>query len=68
MLEKKIDIFSVKVIDVMNRNPYTLKQGDLAIKAIDIMEKNKINGFLVEHKCKLVGAFNIHDLFAAKLL
>ena len=37
--------------------------------AVELMEKFKITGFLVvDDKSKLVGAFNLHDLFKARLI
>jgi len=42
---------------------------ELAVKTVELMEQFKITGFLcVDNDSKLVGAFNLHDLFRAKLL
>ena len=41
----------------------------IMIDAINLMDINKINGILVvDRESKLVGAFNMHDLFKAKVI
>lgn len=69
ILDHNIDIREMKSVDVMNKVPKVLKQSDLATTAVELMEKYKITGFLVvDDKDKLVGAFNLHDLFKARLI
>ena len=65
-LEKGIDIRSTRVADVMNRAPHTIASDRLAAEAVQYMEKHRINGLLVvDGAGKVVGAFNLHDLFRA---
>jgi arabinose-5-phosphate isomerase len=65
-LEKGVDIRTVKVAAVMNRAPHTIRSDRLAAEAVQYMEKYHINGLLVVSDAgKLVGAFNMHDLFRA---
>jgi len=53
----------------MNKNPKTIFDDQIIIDAINLMESNKINGILVVNReFKLVGAFNMHDLFKAKVI
>lgn len=55
--------------DIMNQNPKTIREDSLAVHAIDLMTQYKISGFLVvDNNNALVGAFNLHDLFRAKLI
>lgn len=69
LLDHDIDIRTTKAVDIMNKTPKLLKSTDLATIAVELMEKHKITGFLVvDDKLKLVGAFNLHDLFKAKLI
>lgn len=64
-----IDIKTTKARDIMRRSPKTVNINSLAIEAVELMENNKITGFLVvDDEQHLVGAFNLHDLFKAKLL
>jgi arabinose-5-phosphate isomerase len=65
-LEKGIDIRSAKVADVMTRNPHTIGSDKLAAEAVQYMDKFRINGILVvDERERVVGAFNMHDLFRA---
>lgn len=69
LLDSGADVTKITAQEIMNRTPKTIKVNSLAVTAVDIMEKEKITGFLVvDDNDTLVGAFNIHDLFKAKLL
>jgi arabinose-5-phosphate isomerase len=65
-LEKGIDIRTAKVDEVMVRNPHTIAADKLAAEAVQYMEQFRINGLLVlDERSRVVGAFNMHDLFRA---
>ena len=65
-LEKSIDVHAAKVADLMTRNPKTIGPDQLAVAAVERMQKLKINGLLVvDAERKLVGALNMHDLLKA---
>ena len=65
-LEKGIDIRTAMVVDVMTRSPHTIRSDKLAAEAVQYMEKFRINGILVlDERARVVGAFNMHDLFRA---
>ena len=65
-LEKGIDVRTGTVAEVMNRSPHTIKPDRLAAEAVQYMENYRINGLLVvDDGGRLVGAFNMHDLFRA---
>ncbi|MCE3269066.1 MAG: KpsF/GutQ family sugar-phosphate isomerase [Burkholderiales bacterium] len=69
ILDHDADIRLVKAADIMNKTPKLLKSTNLATAAVYLMEKHKITGFLVvDEEQKLIGAFNLHDLFKAKLI
>ena len=54
---------------VMSKNPTTLSPNVLAANAVSLMEKHKINSFLVtDEQQHVVGAFNLHDLLQAKVI
>jgi arabinose-5-phosphate isomerase len=60
---------SSKIIDSMTSNPIVLKSNQLAIDAVNIMEKSKINCFLItDTKNKLVGIINLQDLLKNKVI
>jgi arabinose-5-phosphate isomerase len=57
------------VNDCMTKNPIVLKSSQLAIDAVNIMEKSKVNSFLVvDEKNELVGIVNLQDLLKGKVI
>ncbi|QDC40600.1 KpsF/GutQ family sugar-phosphate isomerase [Candidatus Methylopumilus universalis] len=68
-LSKKVDYEKQSIKEIMNKNPKTIFDDQIIIDAINLMDLNKINGILVVNReNKLVGAFNMHDLFKAKVI
>jgi len=68
-LSKKVDYEKQSIKEIMNKNPKTIFDDQIIIDAINLMDLNKINGILVVNReNKLVGAFNMHDLFKAKII
>ena len=68
-LSKKVDYEKQPIKNIMNKNPKTIFDDQIIIDAINLMELNKINGVLVVNRTnKLIGAFNMHDLFKAKVI
>ena len=63
------DIRSIAVAQVMTRSPRTITPERLAVEAVEIMERHKVNQILVvSDSGQLVGALNMHDLFKAKVI
>ncbi len=65
LLEKSLDIKNVKAVDVMTRNPKTIKQNILASFALQLMENYKITSIVViddEEQPHPVGIIHLHDL------
>jgi len=68
-LSKKVDYEKQPIKEIMNKNPKTIFDDQIIIDAINLMDLNKINGILVlNRENKLVGAFNMHDLFKATVI
>jgi arabinose-5-phosphate isomerase len=68
-LQKKVDIASTRVSEVMSNGPRTIRPDALAAEAVDIMETHKVNQLLVvDSRGELIGALNMHDLFRAKVI
>lgn len=68
-LERKPDLRSLKVTDIMKRDPRTVAPHKLAAEAVELMERYKINQLLVVSDAgELVGALNTHDLLRAKVI
>ena len=62
-------MFCTKIADVMSPAPHLIRPGALAVEAVELMERHKINQLLVvDDEGVLVGALNMHDLFRAKVV
>lgn len=62
ILDKRIDIHSAKIGDVMTERPTVADPNLLAVEGLNLMQKKKINGLMLCQQGKLVGALNMHDL------
>jgi len=67
-LEENIDIQTTLMKEVMTKNCITVKPNLLAVKAVEIIQENKITSLVVVEESKIVGALNIHDLFRAGVM
>jgi arabinose-5-phosphate isomerase len=68
-LEKLGDLRQIKVGEVMGRNPRVIGPDRLAVEAVEMMERLKLNQLLVTDDAgQLLGALNMHDLFRAKVV
>ena len=55
--------------ECMTKEPITLNGSEMAIEAVNIMEKFKVNCFLiVDSNKKVIGMLNINDLFESKII
>ena len=68
-MERLGDLRPVLVGAVMSPRPRTLGPDQLAVEAVEMMERHKINQLLVTDAAdRFVGALNMHDLFRAKVV
>jgi arabinose-5-phosphate isomerase len=69
LIEKNNQFQNTSLIDAMTPNPRTISPELLAAEAVEMMERYKINQLVVvdEAGC-LLGALNLHDLFAAQVI
>jgi arabinose-5-phosphate isomerase len=68
-LEKVLDFDKTPVTEVMTAAPRSIDPAALAVEAVQLMERHKVNQLLVvDERGRLVGALNMHDLFRAKVL
>jgi arabinose-5-phosphate isomerase len=68
-LEKGIEVKGARVEQLMSAGPRTIRPEALAVEAVQIMEKHKVNQLLVvDERGALIGALNMHDLFRAKVI
>jgi arabinose-5-phosphate isomerase len=69
VLARGTDFRTLPIVDAMTRKPHTLGVGQLAVEAIELMERFRINQMLVvDDNGVLTGALNMHDLFSAKVI
>ncbi len=69
LLEKTTNLDGIKLINATTSDPRTIPAELLAEEAIEMMEKHRINHLVVTDKeGHLLGALNLHDLFAAKVI
>jgi arabinose-5-phosphate isomerase len=69
LIESVQDFTTLSISDVMHANPRTIGPDQLAVEAVELMEKFRINQLLVaDAGGKLVGALHIHDLTRAKVI
>ncbi len=68
-LEKGVDFAGTRVDALMTPGPRTIRPEALAVEAVQLMERHKVNQLLViDERGRLVGALNMHDLFRAKVI
>jgi arabinose-5-phosphate isomerase len=68
-LEKGLNLDQTLVTEVMTAGPRTIRPEALAVEAVQLMERHKVNQLLVlDEDARLVGALNMHDLFRAKVI
>jgi len=68
-LDKVKDFAAAMVIDVMTPAPRAIRPHALAVEAVQLMERHKVNQLLVvDEQERVVGALNMHDLFRAKVI
>jgi arabinose-5-phosphate isomerase len=67
--EKRIDLQTGAIDSVMHAGPRTISPDRLAVEAVEMMERYRINALLVaDEDGRLLGALNMHDLFTAKVI
>ena len=67
--EQRIDLQAASIASVMHAQPRTIAPERLAVEAVEMMERYRINALLVTDPVgRLLGALNMHDLFTAKVI
>lgn len=63
-LEKGVDIYKLKVEDVMTSHPVVITENKLAIDALNVMKKNNISSMPVVDKGKIVGTIKLQSIIS----
>lgn len=68
-IDKGINILTMGIRDVMNKNPRTIHVNSLAVEALNIMEKYKITALVVEdNQHAPLGIVHMHNLLRAGIV
>jgi arabinose-5-phosphate isomerase len=62
MLEKGIDLHTIKASDIMTRSPKTIEKDEFAVKALQIMQQSNITQLVVMNGKSVAGFIHLHDL------
>lgn len=68
ILDKRIDIHTTAIGEVMTENPTVAEPNTLAVDGLNMMQAKSINGLMLCENGKLVGALNMHDLLKAGVM
>jgi len=69
LIEKNIQFQNATLEKAMTPNPRTISADLLAAEAVEMMERYRINQLIVvDEQERLLGALNLHDLFAAQVI
>ncbi len=69
LIERGADLRELSAGAVMHAQPRTISAQALAVEAVELMEHHRITQIpVVDDGGQLIGALNLHDLFAAKVM
>ena len=68
MLKDHEEIKGLKAKDIMSKNPRTIEQDEMAVDALEILEKNKISQLLAVENGKYSGVVHLHNLIREGIL
>lgn len=63
-LEKGVDVYNVKVEDIMSKNPSVVSKEMLAVEALKILKEKNISCLLVAEKGKAIGTIRVQDIIS----
>jgi arabinose-5-phosphate isomerase len=67
--EKGADLQTATIASLMSPAPRSIAADRLAVEAVEMMERFRINALLVaDADRRLLGALNMHDLFTARVI
>lgn len=68
MMEKFKSFENLVAIDIMGKYPKTIDKNEMAITALDVMQKNQITQLIVMENDNFEGVIHLHDLLKEGLL
>lgn len=67
-LQRHVDIYSLKVDDIMNKNPITISQNSLAVDALREMKNNNVSCLVVVEENKPIGIIRLQDIIGVGIV
>ena len=67
-LREGSDIFALKAIDLMSRNPKVIAKDEFAVNALNKMQELSITQLVVEEEGRVLGFVHLHDLLREGLV
>lgn len=67
-LEKNVDVYSLKVDDIMCSAPITIHKDEFAVDALKIMKQNNISCLLVTEEGKAIGTIRLQDIIGVGIV
>ena len=68
MLQGQDEVEHLQAKDIMTKNPQTIDQDELAIKALEVMRSKSITQLIVADGKKYLGVIHLHDLLREGLV
>ena len=66
LIDRVADLRSVRIDSVMNRTPRSIEAQALAVEGVELMERHRVSQLpVLDSERRVIGALNMHDLFAA---
>jgi len=68
--QKKLNLHSMKVKEIMTKKPISIQKNDLAAKALSLMNNKKITSLCVydkKNKLKTIGVVHIHNILQSNI-
>ena len=68
--QKKINLHSINVKEIMTKKPISIEKNELAAKALSLMNSKKITPLCVHEgkkKFKTIGAVHIHNILNSNI-
>ncbi len=67
-LEKGVDIYTLRVDEIMTRNPAVIKKSELAVEALKVLRERNISCLIVEENGKAIGTIKLQDIIQAGIV
>lgn len=67
-LEKGVDVYDLRVEDIMSSSPYTIDKKSLAVDALKIMKERNISCLVVTENNKAIGTIRLQDIIGVGIV